>query len=272
MRGFLLLLLVPSMASAETELHYFTQNSCGPCAPVTKIVRALIARDRAVTVHIFEENEAPFRANNVDWMPMFIEFKDGKETRRWVQNAEKNQFFNGDFVSAVAPFRRGARKTQPADCANPIAKIIKNIIPPPPAPDLPKDVPDRVKVARIEALERLVRDLSLTVSVLRAEMAEFQSGTAGPPGKDGTNGRNGVDGTRGKDGSMGPSGAPGPSGAALSVAELTELRSLRIEVNILKTLPRRFVIVDGKSILGDLTYEPGEPVVIDRQVILMGDE
>ena len=129
-----------------------------------------------------------------------------------------------------------------------------------------------MKVARIEALERLVRDLSLTVSVLRAEMAEFQSGTAGPPGKDGTNGRNGVDGTRGKDGSMGPSGAPGPSGAALSVAELTELRSLRIEVNILKTLPRRFVIVDGKSILGDLTYEPGEPVVIDRQVILMGDE
>tara|TARA_R110000824_G_scaffold86938_3_gene214695 strand:- start:2102 stop:2908 length:807 start_codon:yes stop_codon:yes gene_type:complete len=268
MRCLLLLLLVPSTASAETELHYFTQNTCRPCVPVTKIVRALNAHDRDIIVHVWEEDERPFQQYGADWLPMFIQIENGKETARYVQNAKTNRFFTGSFVSGIAPFKEQTTRSNPpatdcVDCADPIKKIIRNIIPPPPAPNLPRDVPDRQKVARIEALELLVRDMRLTINVLRAEVAEFQAITSG---------KDGVDGRDGKDGADGKTGSAGPSGASLSAAELTELRSLRIEVNILKALPRRFVIVDGNSVLGDLTYEPGEPVVIDRQVILMGDE
>lgn len=269
--------------SSTAELHYFTQNSCRPCVPVTKIVRALNANDRDIKIHIFEENEGPFRQWKIDWLPMFIVIEDGKETARYMQ--EGSFRFTGSFISGIAPMKATAGDR---DCANPIAKVFKNIIPPPPAPGV-RDIPDVEKVARIETLERMVRDMQLTINVLRKELADIESaakGETGPAGRDGDSGPAGRDGKDGKPGERGPAGRDGVDGergadgrdgidgrdgSALSADSLRELKQLRADVLALKTLPRRFVIADGKEILGDLTYEPGEPVVIDRQIILMGE-
>ena len=154
---------------------------------------------------------------------------------------------------------------------------------------------------RIERLEATVRDLQLTLSVLQRELADItgnSKGETGPAGRDGKDGERGITGRDGVDGKDGADGRPGPAGrdgvdgkpgergadgrdgidghdgrdgSALSADSLRELRQLRADVAAMRSLQRRFLIVDGNKVLGDLTYEPGEPVVIDRKIILMGE-
>lgn len=236
------------------------------------------AQGRHIIVHVWEDDQKPFKQYDADWLPMFVEVKDGKVTRRWTQDAEKNQYFTGSFISAIAPFRSTAH-TRQADCANPIAKIVRNIIPPPPAPGLPDDVPDREKVKRIADLEKLVRDQALTINVLRESLRDLERAVntiavtaKGEPGNDGRPGLNGSDGA---DGRQGPAGPPGPAGQ-FDRATLAIIQTLKDEVAALKSVKRRFVVVTGNDkigyeILSDLDYESGEVVVLNRDVFVVED-
>jgi hypothetical protein len=215
-----ILLLVPSITQAtEWELLFFTQDHsvCAPCIPVRKMVETLVAQGRAVTVYNYQLDSRPFEHYEVENTPSFILLKDGEVYRRYVQEGELR--FTPQFLSGIAPpdgskALDAPRPTTEKDCAgNGIAKVLKNILPvPPPPDDLPKDVPDRVKVQRIEALERMVRDLQMTISTLNAGLNNVQAGERGPAGLSGKDGRDGKDGVDGKPGPTGPAGADGPAG------------------------------------------------------------
>jgi hypothetical protein len=282
-------------AQADYELLYFTQDLalCKPCIPVKAMVDQLKKEGRAVTVYNYQQDPKPFRYYWPEGAqtPSFILLKDGDVYRRYVPDKERNLIFTIDFLRGIAPPDRSRVLDEPRpstsrDCARP--NNLRNILtpPPPPAPGLPKDVPDREKVERIQRLEATVRDLQLTLSVLQQELADItgnSKGETGPAGRDGVDGKDGADGRPGPAGRDGVDGKPGERGAdgrdgidgrdgsALSADSLRELRQLRADVAAMKSLQRRFLIVDGNKILGDLTYEPGEPVVIDRKVILLGE-
>lgn len=198
------ILIFAGEALAWHELHYFTKASCAPCVPVTRIVNALNANDRDITVHTWEKDKAAFEFYRVDWLPAFVIVENGKKTKHYVQ--ENGIRFNASFVSGLAPFKAKQLDPPPRpDCANPIGKVIKNLIPPPPAPGLPADVPDRIKVKRIEDLEAKLLEQSESIEALLAQVREVQKqieqlestgkgkdgqdGKQGPPGKDGRDGK-----------------------------------------------------------------------------------
>jgi hypothetical protein len=272
------------------------------------MVDQLQKEGRAVTVYNYQVDPKPFKYYWPEGAqtPSFILLKDGDVYRRYVPDKERNLIFTIDFLRGIAPPDRSRALDEPRlstsrDCARP--NNLRNILtpPPPPAPGLPKDVPDREKVERIERLEATVRDLQLTLSVLQRELADItgnSKGETGPAGRDGKDGERGITGRDGVDGKDGADGRPGPAGrdgvdgkpgergadgrdgidghdgrdgSALSADSLRELRQLRADVAAMRSLQRRFLIVDGNKVLGDLTYEPGEPVVIDRKIILMGE-
>lgn len=213
MKEMVLLLALTSTAQAREELHYFTSTTCKPCIPVTKIVTALNNHDRDITVHVYQQNEAPFKYYGVDFIPAFLVIEDGREKKRYVQENVVGGFrFTPAFVSGIAPFK--SKRLDPApvttarDCANPIGKPFQNLIPPPPAP-LPDDVPDRIKVKRIEDLEKMVQGQKKTISVLNSNLDKLteamtllaaqvaalpepkdgKTGPQGPPGRDGVDNR-----------------------------------------------------------------------------------
>lgn len=198
----LAILMSQSVVAAEYELHYFTQNHdiCPPCVSVSKIVTSLQNQGREIHVHNFQQSQKAFDFYSVDVTPSFVLLKDGQVYRRYVQS--EGYKFTGQMLMGIAPPADKA----PDDCANPIAKVakaVKNLLPPPPAPGLPADIPDRAKVKRIEDLEAMLRDLQLTVNVLRAELKDVKGGKDGRDGKDGIagkDGRDGVDGKAGRDG------------------------------------------------------------------------
>ena len=108
-------------------------------------------------------------------------------------------------------------------------------------------------------LERLVSDQQLVIHAMKSEIAGLiKTMPTATDGKDGADGKDGKDGIDGKD------------GAAISSKSLSDIAWLRAEVEALRAMKRRFLIVDKNKILGDLTYDAGEPVVIDRQIILSG--
>lgn len=258
--GVLFLLALPTMAlAAQYELIYFTQEPgyCAQCKPVTPIVDNLIHQGRAITIANFQKDDRLFTKYGVNTTPVFILLKDGQVSRCYRQDAHNR--FTAQFVSGIAPPE--------------MPQAVKNILPVPPPPvPLPKDVPDRQKVARIEALERQVSDQIMTINVLRAELKDLaeklKNAVQGQPGATGADGKDGKPGPAGKNGR---DGVDGRDGAALSEESLKEINQLKMAVATLLTMERRFLIVDGKTILGDLTYKPGEPVVIDRKVILLGE-
>lgn len=214
MKGMVLLLALTSTAQAREELHYFTSTTCKPCIPVTKIVTALNNHDRDITVHVYQQNEAPFKYYGVDFIPAFLVIEDGKVKKRYVQENVVGGFrFTPSFVSGIAPFKSKALDPAPIktarDCANPIGKPFRNLIPPPPAP-LPDDVPDRIKVKRIEDLEKIVEDQNKTISVLNRNLdkltetmtllvAQVAALPEPKPGKDGQDGKQGPPGQDGVD-------------------------------------------------------------------------
>lgn len=258
MKVFLLLLALAGTAQAREELHYFTSTTCGPCAPVTKIVTALNNNDRDITVHVWQQNEAPFEYYKVDFIPAFLVIENGKVKKRYVQENVVDGFrFTPSFVSGIAPFKSKRLDPEPVqterDCANPIGKPFRNLIPPPPAP-LPDDVPDRVKVKRIEDLEKLVSDQNTAIQELDARLTSVESNLDKL-----------VDAVTLITARL--KALPEPVSDSLT----QDIKSLKVQVSNLKTLPRRFVIVDGDEILADLTYEPGEIVVLDRKVIVTED-
>lgn len=257
--GVLFLLALPTMvAAAQYELIYFTQETgyCAQCEPVTPIVDNLIHQGRAITIANFQKDDRLFTKYGVTTTPVFILLKDGQVSRCYRQDSFNR--FTASFVSGIAPPE--------------MPRAVKNVLPVPPPPvPFPADVPDRQKVARIEALEKMVRDLLLTVSVLRQELKDVQEAKQGKDGVDGVDGKPGPAGKDGVDGHDGATGPAGRDGAALSASALKDLNQLKSAVATLLAMERRFLIVDGRAVLGDLTYAPGEPVVIDRQVILMDE-
>lgn len=250
------LLAGSSVQASEYELIYFTQNHevCPPCIPVSKMVDELIARFRAITISNYQIDDSLFQKYSVEVTPSFILLKNGQIYRRYVQDDQHR--FTFSMLQGIAP-----PASEPANCAKPVEKVIRNGIPPPPPPtnSQPADVPDREKVARIEVLERLVRDQQLVIHAMKSEIAGLiKTLPTATDGKDGIDGKDGADGIDGKD------------GAAISSKSLSDIAWLRAEVEALRAMKRRFLIVEKNKILGDLTYDAGEPVVIDRQIILSG--
>lgn len=267
--SLLIVLLLQSTAFAE--LHYFTDLNCGPCKKVSPIVDLMNRQGRDITVHVWQDDEKPFAKYGVDWLPQFVDVEDGKVVKRWVQDAKAGFFFTSSFISGIAPFREKTQKPipQPADCARPAFPLaVKNLIPPPPAPGLPADIPDRAKVKRIEDLEQLVDRQQQTINTLREDFQklsrEFLAVSTIARGKDGPAGLNG------KDGAPGRQGPPGPPGQ-LDASTRATIQKLINAVSALEALERRFIIADGNEIKADLTYKPGEIVVLDRNIIT-GDD
>jgi len=238
--GLLLSLVLAGTAQARVELHYFTSTTCGPCVPVTKIVNALNADNRDITVHVWQQNEAPFRYYGVNFLPAFVTVEDGKKLKHYVQENEVGGFrFTPSFVSGLAPFKSVQLDQKPRDCANPIGKAFRNLIPPPPAPGLPDDIPDRVKVKRIEDLEKLIQDQALTINVLRKALSDIEAKVAGL--------KSGEQGPPGKDGERGPAGPPGRDGV--------DDRPIAVRINIVDDAGN---VVDTKTD----TYPRGTPIVL----------
>jgi hypothetical protein len=250
------LVMFPAVAQATVwELVFFTQDHsvCPPCAPVREMVDTLRRDGHAITIYNYQLDDRPFAHYEVEVTPSFILLKDDVVYRRYVQDAERGHVFTIDLLRGMAP-PNGSKEldspkpTTSRDCAgNGFAKALKNILPVPPPPDnLPNDVPDRVKVQRIEALERMVRDLQLTVNVLKSELADAKSGVTGPPGPAGKDGRDG------KDGAVGPQGPPGKDGRVVHATD-----SLPIVVRI-------DVVNDADEVVSTetQTYPRGTPVVL----------
>jgi len=279
MRCFTLLLVLMLQQTSWAELHYFTDLNCAPCKKVSPIVDLMNRQGRDIKVNVWQDDQAPFKKYDVDWLPQFVEIVDGKVQKRWRQDAAADFWFTSSFVSSIAPFREKTQKPipQPTDCARPAFPLaIKNLIPPPPAPGLPNDIPDRVKVKRIEDLEALVNRQQGTINKLRESLSDLERAinsiaitAKGEPGRPGLNGSDGADGRQG------PAGPPGPAGR-LDAATLAVIQTLRAEVTALKNVNRRFLVVtgndkDGHEILSDLDYEVGETVVLNRDVFIVED-
>jgi len=249
----LLLSSVPDAVAAKYELLFFTQDPsvCKPCIPVRAMVNQLTNEGRAITVYNYQLDPRPF---DYYWpegaqTPSFILLKDGEVFRRYIPDAKRGLVFSVDFLRGIAPPDGSkpldaAKPSTAKDCAgNPFTKALKNIlpVPPPPLDGLPADVPDRVKVKRIEQLEALVRDLRMTVNVLRSELAEVGKGRDGQPGLDGANGRDGRPGERG------PAGPPGRDGV--------DDRPIQVRID---------VVNDAGTVIetNTKTYPRGTPVVL----------
>jgi hypothetical protein len=166
-----LMLLAPAVllssvtiAEDKYELHYFEQDHsvCAPCIPVAKIVSALQNQGREVTVHNFQEDESVFKKFGINQTPSFLLLKNGQRYRYYEQTPGYK--FTGQFLMGIAP--PSGHGSAQSDCANPIRKFLKNVLPPPPAPGV-RDVPDTQKVERTIRLEAKVRDLEAEVASLK---------------------------------------------------------------------------------------------------------
>jgi len=245
--------------SAEYELLFFTQDPsiCKPCIPVRAMVKQLTEEGRAITVYNYQLDPRPF---DHYWpsgaqTPSFILLKDGEVFRKYVPDAANNLRFSVDFLRGIAPPDGSQQLDSPKpstakDCAgNPFTKALKNIlpVPPPPGERLPADVPDRVKVKRIENLERMLRDQAMTINVLRAEIGELIAKLKTlNPSKSGVDGKDGRDGINGKDGAQGPAGIPGKDGV--------DNRPIQVRIDVVNTSGN---VVESKV----KTYPRGTPLV-----------
>jgi hypothetical protein len=165
-------------AADDYELHYFTQDYsvCPPCRPVGKLVEALVNQGRAITIHKYEDDQQPFEFFGVKSTPSFVLLKNGAMHRYYEQSP--GYTFTGHFLSGIAPPAetesvelepvRGER----GDCANPIGKILRNVLPPPPAPGV-RDVPDVQKVERIQKLESDLASLQSQFNALHRQHHEI---------------------------------------------------------------------------------------------------
>jgi|SaaInlV_100m_DNA_2_1039680.scaffolds.fasta_scaffold18122_4 uncharacterized coiled-coil protein SlyX len=168
-----LLLLAPAVLMCQSlhaadsyELHHFTQDHsvCPPCAPVDEMVRVLVNQGYAITSHKYQDDEQPFKFFGIGNTPSFMLLKNGAKYRYYEQSPGYR--FSAKFLAGMAPMAKKKSvqldptpvTTARADCANPIGKAIRNLLPPPPAPGV-RDVPDVQKVERIIALEKRVSDL-----------------------------------------------------------------------------------------------------------------
>lgn len=250
------LVMFPAVAQATVwELAFFTQDHsvCPPCAPVREMVDTLRREGHAITIYNYQLDDRPFAHYEVEVTPSFILLKDDAVYRRYVQDVDRGYVFTIELLRGMAPPNGSKaldspKPTTARDCAgNGFAKALKNILPVPPPPDnLPNDVPDRVKVQRIEALERMVRDLQLTVNVLRAELKDAKAGVTGPAGPPGKDGRDG------KDGVAGPEGPPGKDGR---VVHATDLLPIVVRIDIVNDAG---TVVSTET----QTYPRGTPVVL----------
>lgn len=170
------LLLAPAVlmcsalhAADSYELHYFTQNHdvCPPCKVTSEIVDRLSSEGRLIAVHNYQKNLAPFEFYEVENTPSFLLLKNGKRYRYYEQSPGYN--FSYEFIKGIAPPASVALDQQRSDCANPIGKILRNILPPPPAPGVVRDVPDVQKVERIQKLEALVASLKVDQRSLQTQ-------------------------------------------------------------------------------------------------------
>jgi|TARA_R110000851_G_scaffold99646_2_gene214813 hypothetical protein len=253
----ILLLTTAQSSASEYELLFFTQNPevCSPCIPVKKMVAQLLHEGRSVTTYNYQIDSRPFTHywGDESMTPSFILLKNGKVFRRYVPDKKNGLIFTVEFLRGIAP-PNGSKALDPV--GNPFIKALKKVlpVPPPPGERLPVDVPDREKVKRIITLENMVRDLQLSVVVLREELRDAQAAleVPGEPGKSGRDGDPGKDGKDGRDGERGPQGVS--SDGKIPTEWEKRLSDVENWVTVFKKTPLSFAFTDTKGRTGARDY------------------